>query len=421
VSTHRTSGKTAADSDIVNSPHVQLIADSRTIPGALETALSRLNAKVSMESPARFLGQVTGPSPDLCVILANVKSSAEHLDRILADAEKRGCITLVIPEPPPPKSSLESPDELPRNAPLPTGSAGSAESGQINADELTGRLKALLETHESLKPMREELTRLRQRDVELTACARMLEEELRLAGQLQQDLLPQSSIDTSPLSVFSLYLPAQQVSGDMYNIAHLDDAQLGFSIADATGHGLPAALLTMLCRNAFHGNERNDGADRIIEPDEVLNRLNADLLDSSLTQGQFITGLYAIFDRASHSLRWARGGIPYPILIRPGAPPRQMISQGGLLGAIETQSFEIVTHQLEPADTMLFYTDGLEAILHARGQTLDATSVLDSSWIQNFEAEGPENTLAALRHQVNRLDPGDWPQDDITLLAVQMN
>jgi sigma-B regulation protein RsbU (phosphoserine phosphatase) len=245
-----------------------------------------------------------------------------------------------------------------------------------------------------------------------------VDEQLRLAGQVQSDLLPEPLAETHPLEISTLYLPADYISGDIYDIARLDEHHIGFSIADATGHGLPAALLTFLIKKSLRGKEIFDHSYRIIEPDELLARLNEELLQASLSQCQFVTALHAIFDRRSDRMRWARGGCPYPILVRCGEPARLVTSDGGLIGAFE-QRFEVVEHTLEPGDTLVFYSDGLDALLlHGSGPA--ARTLSETPWIRILEQQGPEPALQAVRELVARSAPSDWHADDITIIAIRM-
>ena len=136
----------------------------------------------------------------------------------------------------------------------------------LNADELTGRIKALCEIRRPMRKMREEIAELRRDRPARGTIHTDIDEQIRLAGQIQNDLLPEPIADASPLSISTLYLPADFVSGDTYDISRLDEDRFGFSLADATGHGLPAALLAILVKNSLRGKEIVNGSYRIIEP-----------------------------------------------------------------------------------------------------------------------------------------------------------
>jgi len=407
----------------VETPHVQLILDDGLVPPALQTALNRLGARVSIRSLDKALASGVSPSADACVILPGSSGRPDLLDRLIADASERACGTLVIPGPAGSRShtawgiSAEPADQM-RSACLGRIASGRAES--MSADELTGRLKALCEIRHPLRRMREELMCLRQRDAELLSGARDLREQLQLAGQIQQELLPEPKWEIGPLSIATLYLPADFVSGDIYDVSRLDSDCVALAIVDATGHGLPAALLTIFARNALRGKEIIDEGYRIIEPDALLARLNRELYQTNLTQCQYITALHAIYDRRSRRIRWARGGLPYPILLRPGQPARQIRSEGALLGALEEQTFALAEHSFEPGDVLLLYTDGLEKVFLDRGGEHPTDGLLFSPWLDQLAEEGVEAALAAVRKRVLWLSARAWPRDDLSAIVLSM-
>jgi sigma-B regulation protein RsbU (phosphoserine phosphatase) len=245
-----------------------------------------------------------------------------------------------------------------------------------------------------------------------------IEEQLRLAAEVQTALLPKPLLDTGRLSIRTLYLPADYVSGDLYEIARLDETRIGISLADVTGHGLPAAMLTFLVRQSLRGKEILDHSYRILEPDEVLGRLNDDLLNARLHPCRLITALHAVCDRTSGRIRWARGGCPYPILLRPGRPAELLRSDGGLIGAFP-QPFETSTLQLEPGGALIFHTDGVDALL-LDGQQVAASDILHTDWIRLLQNEGVTPALQALRDLAAHSAHDDWPADDITVITLQM-
>jgi serine phosphatase RsbU (regulator of sigma subunit) len=419
----------------VDIPHVQVILDQNQVPGALRTALNRVKARVSLRSLDKALADGISPTADICVILPRKQSSPDVLDRILANATERACATLV----------LESTDELVGEgaeesawpAPCPQGPSATInpgvlpdplrrlmtrneETSALNADELTGRIKALCEIRSPMRRMSEELARLRRRDAEGGQDVLHLDEQLRLAGQIQRDLLPGTLPDTSPLTIETLYLPANFVSGDTYDVSRLDEDHSSFSVADATGHGLPAALLTTFVKNSFRGKEVTGTTSRILEPDEVLRRLNAELFNARLSGGQFITGLHAVFTHSTGQIRWARGGLPYPVLVRAGQAPRRLASYGGLMGAFESADFEVVSHQFAPGDTLLFFTDGLEALLLRHDEAFSAGNIEDSTWIRRLIEAGAAAAIQEIRELATRTPDEKWRKDDITLLVVSM-
>jgi sigma-B regulation protein RsbU (phosphoserine phosphatase) len=399
----------------VDSPHVQVILDENHVPGPLRAALGRVKARVSLRSLDRALTDGISPTADLCVILPGRHSGPDVLGRVLADASERACATMVLdPDDDPAARKQATPHPVRQFA-----SAGE-DTATLNADELTGRIKALCDIRSPMRRMNEELNRLRRRDAQTNLGTRYFDEQLRLAGEIQRDLLPDAMPDTAPLTIHTLYLPADFVSGDIYDVSRLDEDHVGLSIADATGHGLPAALLTFLVKNSFRGKTIHGDSYRIREPDEVLAGLNAELLGTRLSGCQFITALHAVLNRTACQIRWARGGLPYPVLIRPHALPRRLASNGCLVGAFENPCFEVTTHHFEPGDTLLFFTDGLEALLLKHDQAFSTGQIEDSTWVRRVSKEGPAAAMAAIRKLASEIPDQVWRKDDIALLAVEM-
>lgn len=403
----------------LDTPHVQLIVDECVVPPPLQTALNRVNARVSIRSMDKALVSGVSSTADLCVILPGRRRSPDVLDRILADASERACATLVLSDFLEDESDPRDGSEF-QHLRLVRPEEEDPRGPALNPDELTGRIKALCEIRHPLSRIRDELARLRREYTDLLCGAKQFRDQIELACQIQSDLLPEPLGDTGPLSVSTLFVPADRVSGDIYDISRLDENQLSFTIADATGHGLPAALLTILIRNSLRGKQIVDGSYRIIEPDELLTKLNNELLHTNLSQCQFITALHAVYDRRNSQMRWARGGVPYPILLRAGEPPRALPSEGGLLGGFANQSFEVVAHKLRHGDTLLFYTDGLEELLAGRGNGPAKARLLESAWLKQLATDGPEAALAWVQEQATNLPATEWRKDDITAIAIKL-
>src|SRR5947208_1224161 len=112
-------------------------------------------------------------------------------------------------------------------------------------------LRQLDDVQQEMDGLRAELNLLRRRDETLNFYMQRLDEELRLAARLQQDFLPKSLPELGPVRFQSLFRPAGYVSGDLFDVMRLDEKRIGFYVADAVGHGMPAALLTMFVKQAL--------------------------------------------------------------------------------------------------------------------------------------------------------------------------
>jgi len=187
-----------------------------------------------------------------------------------------------------------------------------------------------------------------------------LTEQLRLAGLVQQDFLPAKLPNTDEVQWATIFLPAEWVSGDIYDVVRIDEQHIGFYVADIVGHGMPAALLTIFLKQALVMRETIENNYRIFSPAEVVKNLNLRMTAQKLSGYQFATCCYCLLNTKTLQLTYARAGHPYPILIRPGQEPEQLQIRGSLLGIFEQAEYIQGTAQLQPGDKLLLFSDGAE-------------------------------------------------------------
>jgi len=190
-----------------------------------------------------------------------------------------------------------------------------------------------------------------------------LTEQLRLAGLVQQDFLPTQLPNTDEVQWATVFLPAEWVSGDIYEIIRIDEQHIGFYVADVVGHGVPAALLTIFLKQALTMRETVENNYRIFPPTEVMKNLNVRMAAQKLSGYQFATCCYCLLNTKTLQMTYARAGHPYPILIRPEEQMKQLELRGSLLGIFEQAEYTQQTVQLQPGDKLLLYSDGAEPFI----------------------------------------------------------
>jgi len=190
-----------------------------------------------------------------------------------------------------------------------------------------------------------------------------LTEQLRLAGLVQQDFLPTQLPNTNEVQWASVFLPAEWVSGDIYDVVRIDEQHIGFYVADVVGHGVPAALLTIFLKQALVMRETIESNYRIFPPTEVMKNLNLRMAAQKLSGYQFATCCYCLLNTKTLQMTYARAGHPYPILIRPKEQMKQLELRGSLLGIFEQAEYPQQTVQLQPGDKLLLYSDGAEPFI----------------------------------------------------------
>lgn len=244
-----------------------------------------------------------------------------------------------------------------------------------------------------------------------------LDEELRLAARTQRQFLPQELPQLPGVNCDILFRPAGYVSGDIYDVQRLDENHLGFYIADAVGHGVPAALLTMFIKQSLQTREVRGNDYRITPPDEVLDRLNRDLLNRRGTTTQFVTACYGTLNCASGELQLARAGHPPPILLRGGGEVQLLEPEGPLLGVFEDEPFECSVLQVEPGDRLLIYSDGFELAFGDNNKPCNPSYV---SELHNLRDGSLDTALRRLEGRLDQQVGSLHQRDDMTALMLEI-
>lgn len=251
-----------------------------------------------------------------------------------------------------------------------------------------------------------------------------IHDELNLAAAVQQDILPKRLPAIDGVECGVLFRPVGYVSGDIYDIAPIDEHRLAFFLADAVGHGVPAALLTMVISRSLRLSHAGSGG---LRPGEALARLNDDLIRGQRGgPARFATAVCGIIDGRSRQVTIAGAGHPPPLRVRRGSV-RKVETDGPLLGVFPGEVFGETTFTLAEGETLLMYSDGFETAFPGRefhGQPgrrandryLDQLAAL--SWPDRLQG----GTLAAAMDELAlRLDEqaGSLHQiDDLTALAI---
>jgi sigma-B regulation protein RsbU (phosphoserine phosphatase) len=249
-----------------------------------------------------------------------------------------------------------------------------------------------------------------------------LEEELRIAHEIQMSLLPQGPLRMPGMSVTALCVPAREVGGDYYDFLPLDDHRVGVLIADVSGKGTSAALYMaelkglVLSLSRIHTSPREllIAADRIIAP--------------HLDARSFITMTYALVDLKTKTMTYARAGHT-PLIYLPGpaagSPRVQILAPDGLVLGLKLDDGEMFERLLEektiplrPGDLYLFFTDGITEAMNAGddcfgegrlGELLQAHADLPPDQLR-------ERVLREIASFV-----GDAPQhDDMTMILLKI-
>ncbi len=254
--------------------------------------------------------------------------------------------------------------------------------------------------HTTLERLEQE-TRARER----------VEQDLRVARSIQQASLPKEVPKLDGWQISPYYQPAREVGGDFYDFFELEYGRLGLVVGDATGKGVPAALVMASARSMLHAVAQASD----YSPGEVL-RMTNDPLVTDIPPNMFVTCFYAILDPQSGSLRYANAGHDLPYLRRRSGDAEELRARGMPLGLMPGMCYEEQEVTLEAGDSTLFYSDGLVEAHDPKGEMFGFPR------LRALVAEhAEEGSLGDFLLETLYSFVGDsWEQeDDITLLTLR--
>jgi phosphoserine phosphatase RsbU/P len=269
------------------------------------------------------------------------------------------------------------------------------------------RIKAV---HDRLADKTAEIHRINKR---LQQAYQQIDQELELAHRIQMSFLPQTLPELPRVRFAVHYLLCGRVGGDFYDIFRLDENHVGFYVADAMGHGVPASLLAIFVKKGVRAKEIFGHQYRLLPPGEVLQRLNRDLVEQALSEQPFITMVYVLLNFKDGTLSFARAGHPHPLYVPRDGEPRLWQVAGSLLGVFET-AFPVQAQRLQPGDKVLLYSDGIDnARFEGHPPGLDS---LLACAARHRDLPVQEFLAGVARDLFGQASP----EDDLTLLGLEM-
>lgn len=284
--------------------------------------------------------------------------------------------------------------------------------------ELRGRLSMIERYHGLLQKLELELRNMERLSKRLNEHFHEIDQEMRLAGRLQRDFLPDLRKPIAGLRFASVFRPASWVSGDMFDVFRVDEEHVGVYLADAVGHGMAASLLSMFIKRAIVPKRIENDRHTVLCPSEIMAALNDALTDQALPNCQFVTACYALINTRTLKLRYARGGHPYPLLMTSGGVVSDLKCSGGLLGLFKGEEFAVYETQLEPGDKLLFYTDGVELAFQDEDESFNSEAY--QKFFESVSRLPIEQVMKAVDHRLDGEAGSLNPKDDVTILGCQV-
>src|ERR671912_464790 len=239
-----------------------------------------------------------------------------------------------------------------------------------------------------------------------------IEQELKVARSIQQASLPKEAPTLEGWQIAPYYQPAREVGGDFYDFFDLEEGQVGVVVGDATGKGIPAALVVSATSSMLRAVAQALGST---SPGEVLERVNETLM-ARIPPNMFVTCFYAILDPKSGHLLYANAGHDLPYLRRRGSDCEELRARGMPLGLMPGMSYEQKEIAFEAGEAAIFYSDGLVEAHDSKGEMFGFPRL--RALVADHGKQGSLGDY--LMEELYSFVGEGWEQeDDITLLTLR--
>jgi len=268
-------------------------------------------------------------------------------------------------------------------------------------------------------------TRLVEQNRELMAASQDLsnayhsiQSDLTAAARIQEQLLPCSTAPAKPLNTAWLFNPAATVAGDIFNFFDLGNEYLGFYHLDISGHGIPAAMLSVSLSKMFALHcKHNDSSRSHAKPATVVSDINQQLVNPDHECEQFVTLVYGTFNKHSGAGRLCIAGHPPPFTVLPDGEINRMKPGGLPAGIFSDAGYSDMPFQLRPGERLVLYSDGITDCVNEQNQPFGLERLQE---VLADTATCPVESLTeTLEHRL-----GDWrgtaaAEDDISMLVLE--
>ncbi len=188
---------------------------------------------------------------------------------------------------------------------------------------------------------------------DLEAAQREIREELCLARQVQEGIMPKTAPPFPGLSIAITFHSVEEVGGDLYDFIPFSDDELGVFVGDASGHGFSAALIGMIAKMSLFNNSKHGDS-----PAGLMAAINRDLF-AIIQTSHYLTCILGVFNRVEHTFTFCRAGHPMPVVVRRDGSLVSLEGSGPMAGIIEDATFEESVFAWEPGDRFYLFTDGM--------------------------------------------------------------
>ncbi len=294
----------------------------------------------------------------------------------------------------------------------------------ISSEELRVKVRAGERILTLERGLEERNRQLEEVHASLQKAHALIEEDLLAAARLQQAMLPSASLEKDGICCRWHFHPSSYIAGDIFNFFEVGENAIGFYILDVSGHGVPAAMLSItlsvvLTPDSMEGNiltQYDSAAEtyRAASPDSVIQELNRRFHSKD---DRYFTMIYGVIDLQSSTLRIGQAGHPSPVLARSGGGSQTLGAGGMPVGVWPEIEFDSIETQLAIGDRLVLYSDGVTECLNNAGEQFGERRLLEA--IEAVQENDLDTMFTKLVERINAWRGGREPDDDLSLLVVE--
>ena len=271
--------------------------------------------------------------------------------------------------------------------------------------------------------LKEAFAKIDRQNQDLSRANQRMKRDLDAAARVQHTLLPDHVPEVPGLSFAWSYRPCDELAGDALNIVRINDDLVAVYLLDVSGHGVPAALLSVTATRSL--NPRAAGVASIVAgpganpdavaPAQVAARLNS-LYPMASNGDHYFTMIYGLLDVHTRRLRLTVAGHPGPILAPAGVRPTRLKMPGFAIGMFDEAEYDESVIELKPGDRLFLHSDGVNEEANAQRELFGDERLLDA--IAEGKARGLSDTLESVIQKVVAWHGEDHLTDDVSILAI---
>ncbi len=251
----------------------------------------------------------------------------------------------------------------------------------------------------------------RARLIQETMAKNKITEQLQVAREIQKSFLPQEPPRYSGFDLDAVNISSEEVGGDYFDFIPIVDYQLGVTIADVSGKGLPASLIMASFRASLIAEIRNNYAIRTI-----LRKVN-NLICESVERGKFVTAVYGVLDVKNRIFTFANAGHNPPLLLRQSGEVEFLTTGGWTLGIQAERDYEERPIHIRSGDLLVLYTDGVTEAENKSSELFGTERLVEL--VRAHRDRSAKEIRSTIVSEVGRFRDADKQPDDLTLMIIK--